>query len=80
MVVDAVIYHCVTLVVGEEAGKDGFGRAVQCLVELFYTNNGLIASPSLARIQAALDVLTGLFNRLGLQTNVNKMVGMVCQP
>ena len=34
----------------------------------------------MARNQAALDVLTGLFDRVGLHTNMNKKVGMVCQP
>ena len=49
------------------------------MTELFYTNDGLLASPGPARIQAALDVLTVLLDRVGLLTNVKKMVGMVCQ-
>ena len=31
-------------------------------------------------IQAALYLLMGLFDRSGLQTNVKKTVGMVCNP
>ena len=44
---------------------------------LFYANDGLLALPQTAQLQAALDVLTGLFDRYGLHTNVNKMVGIV---
>ena len=50
------------------------------MVLLFYTNDGLIALPRLSRIQDSLDILTGSFDRVGLQTNVLKTVGMVCQP
>ena len=46
----------------------------------FYANNDLLASPRPARIQAALYVFMGLFDRVVLHTNVNKKVGMVCKP
>ena len=75
--VDLVICHWVTLVTGEEVQPDGFGWAVQCLVALFYDADGLLASPRLDWIQAYLDVLVRLFYRVGLQTNVKKIVGMV---
>ena len=32
------------------------------------------------RLQRAFDVLTGLFNWVGLRSNMLKTVGMVCQP
>ena len=38
-----------------------------------------MSSPRPSLLQAALDVLTGRFDRVGLRTNINKMVGMVCQ-
>ena len=44
---------------------------------LFYANDGLLALPQTDHLQSALDVLTGLFGRYGLHTNVNKMVGIV---
>ena len=75
MVVDAVIRHRVTLVVGEEAGTDGFGRAIQFLAEFFYADDGLLASPRTSRIQAALDVSAVLFNRMVLQTDIKKWLG-----
>ena len=80
MLFDAGFFHWATLVVGGDAGTDGFGRAVQWLSELFYSNGGLLTSPRLAWIQVALYFLTGLFNRVLLHINLNKMVGMVCQP
>ena len=80
MVVDAVIFHRVTLVTGEETGPDGFGRAIQWLAVFFYADDGLLASTRLHRIQGALDVLIGMFCRVVLQTNINKTVGIVCQP
>ena len=79
MVFDAMIHHWVTLVVGEEAGLDGFGLATQWLSEFFYANGSLLALPSPARIQADLDIFTGLFDKIVLHTNVRKTVGMVYQ-
>ena len=49
------------------------------LAVLFYTGDGILTSPRPAHLQDALDVLTEMFDRVGLQTNVNKTVGMVCQ-
>ena len=47
--------------------------------EFFYDNGGIIAYTRPALIQTALDVLTELLNRVGLQTNLNKNVGIVRQ-
>ena len=80
MVEDAVIWHWVTLLSGEEEVPDGFGWSFQLPVACFYADNGIIALPRTDRLQEVLDVLMELFDRVGLQTNVKKMVGMVCQP
>ena len=80
MVVDAVIRHWVTLVEGEEAVPDVFEQVVQCLEALFYTKNVLLALSRPARIQTALGVLTGFFEKVVLHTNVNKTVGLLFQP
>ena len=74
-----MIFYWVTLVAVEESVPYGFGGAFQWLAALFYADDGLITSPRPARIQAALDVLMEMFDRVGLQTNINKRVGMVCQ-
>ena len=39
-----------------------------------------MASPQPARLQMELDVMTGLFNRVVLCTNANKMVGLFYHP
>ena len=78
-VVDAVIQYWMTLVADKEAGPVGFGRALQTLAAIFNADDGILASPLLSRIQEALEAPKGLFDRFGLQTNVDKMVGMTCQ-
>ena len=40
----------------------------------------MVASTDPVWIQSALDLLTGMFDRVGLRTNVCKTVGMVCRP
>ena len=48
------------------------------MVAFFYADNRLLASSLLYRLQVALDVFIDLFDRVGLQTNINKILGMVC--
>ena len=40
----------------------------------------MVASSDLLWLQGALNTLVGLFDRVGLRTNVGKTVGMVCRP
>ena len=40
----------------------------------------MVASTNPVWLQNAFDTLTGIFDRVGLRTNVRKTVGMVCQP
>ena len=47
---------------------------------LFYVDDCMVDSTNPGWIQTAFDELTGLFNRVGLQTNDRKTVGMVCEP
>ena len=51
MVVGALICHWITLVSGKEAGLDGFGRSIQWLEALFYSNGGPLAFPRTDRLQ-----------------------------
>ena len=46
----------------------------------FYADDGLVASTDPVWLQLAFDFLTGLFDRVGLRTNVCKTVGMVFRP
>ena len=77
MVVGAVIRHWVIPVAGEEAGMEIFRRVIQWMAEIIYTDDVLLAPPIPPWIQAALDILTGIFDRVGLHTNLDKTVGMV---
>ena len=45
-----------------------------------YDDDGVVASTDPGWLQSAFDFLTGLFDRVGLRTNVRKTVGMVCWP
>ena len=42
--------------------------------------NRLVASTDPGWIQSTVDTPTGIFGQVGLQTNVHKTVGMVCEP
>ena len=48
--------------------------------EIVYADNGVVASTDPGWLQSALDLLTGIFDRVELCTNVRKTVGMVFQP
>ena len=58
-----------------EHGKEGRHQNV-----LFYADNGMVALSDPQWIKGKFCTLVGLFNRLGLWTNVRKTVGMVCRP
>ena len=58
-----------------ERGKEGRHQAA-----LFYADDGMVASSDPRWLQWAFNALVGLFERVGLQTNVGKTVSMVCRP
>ena len=80
VVMDAVIHHWVTVVMLEEAGVGGPGMTILDLAAYFYADYGLVESTQLERLQRSFDVLIRILDRVGLQTNTAKTVGMVCQP
>ena len=45
---------------------------------MFYADNGMVALSDPAWIQGAFNALLGLFDRVVLQKNIGKTVGMVC--
>ena len=80
VVVDAVVRHWVTVMVegAEERGESGQeGRHHNAL---FYADNGVVAFLDPQWLQGAFSTLVGLFDRVGLRTNVRTTVGMVCLP
>ena len=46
----------------------------------FYTDEVLVISTDPVCIQVLFDTLNGLFDRVGLRTNVGTMVGIICCP
>ena len=47
---------------------------------LFYADDEVVASTDLGWLHSVFDFLTGMFDRVGLQNNFRKTVGMVCRP
>ena len=80
VVMDSIIRKWVTVVSPAKSGKEGLGETVQELVAHFYAGDGLIASPQTERLHRSFVVLTYLFKRVILHTNVHNMVSMACRP
>ena len=67
VVVDTVIRYWVTVLGGaREVAGQVLGSSIHPLLELFYANDRLVASPESARLQGAFDALVGLFDQVGL--------------
>ena len=47
---------------------------------IFYADNRMVASTKPVWLQTTFDMLTGIFEQVMLNTNVQKTVGMVCHP
>ena len=60
------------------AGTEGFGRDVHHLAAHFYADDGILTPTCIARLHQYFYALTELFDRMGLRTNVAKMVSMAC--
>ena len=78
VVVDVLVRHWVPVMVevAEERGERG--QEVRKNNSLFYADDGTFASSDLQWFQRVFSTLVGLFNRVGLRTNVRKTAGMVC--
>ena len=76
LVVDAVVckWERLLLLEGIPANDVRAFRAV------FYADNGLIAARNPKHFQTVIDLLSGLFDRVGLQTNTEKMEVMTFLP
>ena len=80
VVVDTVVHNWVTMLIAgaEERGKRGKEGRHQA--SLFYADDGMVASSDLRWLQGEFNTLVGLFDRVGLRTNVGKTVGMFFRP
>ena len=54
--------------------------SIQDLAAYFYANNGLDALTQTERLNRVFDALMGLFDRVSVRKNTQKMVSMACQP
>ena len=80
VVADAVVRHWVHGVVKEADARGDIRREGRHQAALSYADNGMVASSYSTWLQGAFNALVGLFDRVGLQTNVGKTVSMVCHP
>ena len=80
VVVDTIFRNWVHGVVKEEEARGETEREGRHQAALFYANDGMVTSSDPAWLQGAFNILVGLFDRVGLHTNVGKTVSMVCHP
>ena len=80
VVSDAVVRHWVMVMVegAEEWGERGQEGRHQA--SLFYADDGMVALSDPRWIHGAFSTLVGLFDKVGMRTNVRKTVDMVCSP
>ena len=80
VVVYAVVCHWVTLAVEEAETRGERRREGRHQATLFYADDGMVASSDPRWLQWDFNTLVGLFDRVGLHTNVGKTVSMICRP
>ena len=80
VVVDAVVRHWVTIALDNAEKRGEKGEEGRHQAALFYADDGMVASSVPHWIQWEFNALVGLFEFVGLRTNVGKTVIMVCRP
>ena len=78
IMVDAIVREWLRQVLGPEAARQGYGEEVRAFLVIFHADDAAITSRDPERLQAALNILVGLFERVGLHTNTTKTKVMVC--
>jgi hypothetical protein len=73
IVTDAIVRHWLMLV-------DINGMDAREWLALFYADDGLAAARDPEWLKKAMNVLIGLFEQVGLQTNVTKTKAITCTP
>ena len=80
VVVDAVLRHWVTGVIADTEERGELGKEGRHQAALLYADDRMVASSDPRWLQGTFNTLVGLFDRVGLRTNVGKTVSMVCHP
>ena len=75
-----MVCHWVTLEVAESEKRREMGKEVRHQAALFYADDGMVAVSDPRWLQLAFNSLVGLFERVGLRTNVGKTFSMTCRP
>ena len=77
---DAVVGYWLSQVVREGSEITGLGQTVVKKFTIFYADNGLVVAGDHEWLQHAIDVLSGLFEQVGLWMNIKKTKCMSCMP
>ena len=80
VLVDAVVRHWVNGIMEEAEARGETGREGRHQAALFYVNDGMVVSLDPAWLPGSFTALVGIFDRVGLMTNIRKTVSMVCHP
>ena len=78
-VIDTVVRHWVSVMLEGAEERGELGQEGRHHNSLFYADYGVVASPYPGWLQGYFSSLVGLFGRVGLHTNVCKIVDMVCR-
>jgi hypothetical protein len=78
--VDAIVREWLRQVLDMDAARLGYGEAVRRFLAIFYANDGYVAARCPRELQTSMDILVGLFERVGLRTNTSKTKVMICVP
>jgi hypothetical protein len=65
---------------GSALEPDEIDHLMATFFAIFYVDDAYLASHDPEFLQRALDVIVGLFSRVGLETNAQKMQTMICTP
>ena len=78
VVVDVVVRHWLEGLQNANYEKGATGG--EHFSAVFYADDGMVGASDPAWLQGAFSALVAIFDRVGLQTNVDKTVSMACHP
>jgi hypothetical protein len=65
---------------GDDVAREGVGDAVRNQCITLFVDDGLVSARCPVWLQSSFDILTQLFERIGLLANANKTKVMICMP
>ena len=80
VVVDAVVRNWMNRIVEEAEARGETRQEGRHQASLFYADDGMVVLSDPTWLQGAFTALLGIFDRVGLMTNVGKTVSMVYHP